>query len=147
MDIKKFEVCETVRIGTSNPVTKFFVTVFNESAPGLVHICPYKLVNVTKGVFNVNSVGSLVRIEGDHFELVTIISMIISTSSPLETIKLPSLFPMQKKHCGPGSGFFSSILLINSLLDRKRFVCKSRLFNKKASNIKYNSAFTFFLKF
>lgn len=56
MEFKRFEGCEFLRKGSRNPVTNLLVNIFNDTAPGFLHPCPYKVVNVTKAPINVGSV-------------------------------------------------------------------------------------------
>lgn len=56
--VRSFEACQLLEFGTSNVLTKFVLDMANQSMPGFIHNCPYKKVNVTKGIIKALNAGS-----------------------------------------------------------------------------------------
>lgn len=56
--VRPFELCQLVNLGTSNLLTKFVLNLMDESAPGFIHPCPYKKVNVSHVMIKTSTVGS-----------------------------------------------------------------------------------------
>lgn len=58
MYLPPVEWCHLAKFGTTNVLTKFIFDFTDQSAPGLVHHCPYKKVNVTRAQVNAASAKS-----------------------------------------------------------------------------------------
>lgn len=58
MYLPPVEWCHLVKFGSTNVLTKFIFDLTDQSAPGVVHPCPYKKVNVTKAQINAASARS-----------------------------------------------------------------------------------------
>lgn len=58
LNVRPFEICQFANFGTSNIVTKFLTNMVEESAPGILHPCPYKKFNVTNVSAKTSTIGS-----------------------------------------------------------------------------------------
>lgn len=58
MHVRPFEVCQLMKVGTTNLFTKFLFEMVEDSAPGIIHACPYKKFNITNAMVKTSTVGS-----------------------------------------------------------------------------------------